>query len=45
MEVTLHVFDMDVQHLHPGFPQGIELPLPGLVILMVIGLVVLLVLL
>ena len=30
---------MDVQHLHPGFPQGIELPLPGLVILIVIGLV------
>ena len=39
MEVTLHLLEMVVQHLHPGELQGMELLVFGLVTLMEIGLV------
>ena len=35
-EVTLHFLEMDEQHLQEGFPQGIELPSLGLVILILL---------
>ena len=39
VEVTLHFCDMVAQHSQSGFSQGIEFPFPGLVILIVIGVV------
>ena len=39
MEVTLHFWEIVVQHLHPVDLQGMELFVSGLVTLMVIGFV------
>ena len=39
MEVTLQLFEIVAQHLHPGTLHGIEFPLSGLVALIIIGVV------
>ena len=39
VDVTLHFFEMVLQHLHPGFLHGVEFLSFGLVASMVIGVV------